>query len=153
MTKKLKQLVVPREKALFRLDERGRWHGEGGEFLHPKIIDHFHGSIRKDAGGFHLMQKHRNFVEKVYFPFEDTPLFVFDVRKGEGVHLVLNTKRKIKLMARKLYIRNDHLYLDIGEDRVKFTEQALVKISPFLEFEENRAFIRVKGRRYRIPER
>ena len=34
MRKKLKEMVIPREKALFRLDERGRRHGEGGEFLH-----------------------------------------------------------------------------------------------------------------------
>jgi hypothetical protein len=152
MTKKLRQVVIPKEKALFRLDGRGRWHGEGGEFLHRKIIEHFHTSIRKDKQGFHLMQRHRDFVEKVYFPYEDTPLFVFDVLRGEKIELVLNTRKRIQLMPRKLSIRDDDLYLRVGEDRVKFTEHALIRLSPFLEFEENQAFVKVGGRRYKIPE-
>lgn len=152
MARKLKEVVVPREKALFRLDERGRWHGEGGEFLHKKIIEHFHASIRKDKQGFHLMQKHRDFLEKVYFPYGDTPLFVFDVLKGKEVELVLNTRKKMKLMPRKLFIRDDDLYIRLAEDNAKFSEHALIKLSPFLVFEEDRACIKVRGRRYVIPE-
>jgi len=152
MTKKLKDVVVPKEKAVFWLDGRGCWHGESGKFLHRKIIEHFHSSIRKDKDGFHLMQRHRDFREKVYFPYEDTPLFVFDVREGENIELVLNTRKRMKLMPKKLFIRDDDLYLRVGEDRVKFTEQALIRLSPFLEFEDDRVFVKVKGRRYRIPE-
>jgi hypothetical protein len=152
MTKKLKEVVIPKEKAAFRLDGRGRWHSEDGEFLNRKIIEHFHLSIRKDKQGFHLMQRHRDFREKVYFPYEDTPLFVFDVLKGENIALVLNTRKRVKLMPGKLLIRDDDLYIRLGEDRAKFTEHALIRLSPFLEFEGERAFIKVKGRRYRIPD-
>jgi hypothetical protein len=152
MRKKPKEVVIPRDQAAFRLDGRGRWYSEEGEFLHRKIIEHFHASIRKDEGGFHLMQKHRDFKERVYFPYEDTPLFVFDVVKGERIELILNTRRKMKLSPRKLFIQDDELYMRAGEDRVKFTDHALIKLSPFLEFEEDRAFIRVRGRRYRIPD-
>jgi len=151
MTKKIREVVIPKEKAVFRLDGRGRWHSEEGEFLHRKIIEHFHASIRKDEQGFHLMQKHRDFREKVYFPYEDTALFVFDVVKGENIELVLNTRKRVKLMPRKLFIRDDELYIRLGEDRAKFTEHALIRLSPFLEFEEEETFVKVKGRRYRIP--
>lgn len=98
------------------------------------------------------MQQHPNYKEKVYFPYEDTPLFVFDVVRGETIELMLNTRRKMKLGPRKLFIQDDDLYMRAGEDRVKFTDHALIKLSPFLEFEEDRAFITVKGRRYRIPD-
>jgi hypothetical protein len=152
MTKKLKEVVVPKEQAVFWLDGRGRWHGESGEFRHRKIIEHFHSSIRKDKQGFHLMQRHRDFREKVYFPYEDTALFVFDVLKGENLELVLNTRKRMKLMPRKLFIRDDDLYIRIGEDSAKFTEHALIRLSPFLEFEEDQVFVKVKGRRYKIPE-
>jgi hypothetical protein len=152
MTKKLREVVIPRDRAAFRLDSRGRWHGEHGEFLHKKIIEHFHSSIKKDKQGFHLMQRHRDFREKVYFPYEDTPLFVFDVLKGENIALVLNTRKRVKLMPGKLLIRDDDLYIRLGEDRAKFTEHALIRLSPFLEFEGERVFIRVKSRRYGIPE-
>jgi hypothetical protein len=152
MKKKLREAVVPKEKAVFRLDKRGRWQGENGEFLHKKIIDHFHASIRKDKEGFHLMQKHRDFREKVYFPYEDTPLFVFDVIKGEGVVLVLNTRKKMKLKPKKLFIQGDDLYMRAGDDRIKFTEQALIRISPLLEFEGARTYIKLRGRRHKIPE-
>jgi hypothetical protein len=152
MTKKLREVVIPKEQALFRLDGRGRWHGENGEFLHRKIIEHFHASIRKDKQGFHLLQRHRNYFEKVYFPYEDTPLFVFDILKDENIEIVLNTRKRMKLMPTKLFIRDDDLYMLAGEDRVKFTERALIRLSPFLEFKEDCAYIRVRGRRYRIPE-
>jgi hypothetical protein len=150
--KKQKEVVIPMHKAVFRLDGKGRWHSEGGEFLHRRIIDHFHASIRKDSDGFHLMQRHRDFTEKVYFAYEDTPLFVFDILKGEKIRLVLNTKKKVKLLVTKLFLQGNHLYMRTGEDRVKFTERALLQISPFLEFEQDRAYIKIKGRRYRIPE-
>ena len=102
MRKKLKEVVVPKEKAVFWLDGRGRWHGESGEFKHRKIIEHFHSSIRKDKQGFHLMQRHRHFREKVYFPYEDTPLFVFDVLTGENIEIVLNTRKRMKLRERAI---------------------------------------------------
>jgi hypothetical protein len=152
MTKKLREVVIPKEQALFRLDARGRWHGEDGEFLHRKIIEHFHASIRKDKLGFHLMQMHGDFREKVYFPYEDTPLFVFDVLKGEKLELVLNTRKRMKLMPRKLFIKDDDLYIRVANDRAKFTEHALLRLSPFLEFKEERAYVKIKDRRYRIPE-
>ena len=152
MTKKIKEVVVPKEKAVFWLDGRGRWHGEGGKFQHRKIIEHFHSSIRKDKQGFHLMQRHRDFREKVYFPYEDTALFVFDVLTGENTELVLNTRKRMKLRPRRLFIRDDDLYIQLGEDRAKFTEHALIRLSPFLEFEEDQVFVKVKDRRYKIPE-
>jgi hypothetical protein len=37
-----------------------------------------------------------------------------------------------------------------GDEIIKFTEQALMKISELLEYREDRYFIRVKGRRYAI---
>ena len=152
MEKEIKEVVIPKDEAAFRLDDRGRWHGVDGEFLHPRIIEHFHRSIRKDEAGFHLAQKHGAFKEKVYFPYEDTPLFVIDILKGENMVLVLNTKKRMKLTPRRLFIRGDHLYLHAGEDRVKFTEKALIKIAPFLDFQGDRVFIQVKGERCRIPE-
>jgi len=152
MTKKLREVVIPKEQAVFRLDGRGRWHGETGEFLHKKIIEHFHRSIRKDKQGFHLMQKQRHFREKVYFAYEDTPLFVFDVIKGETIELVLNTRKRLKLTPRKLFIRDDDLYIRLGEDMAKFTDHALIRLSPNLEFEGDEAFVKVKGRKYKIPE-
>lgn len=152
MTKKLREVVIPKEQAVFRLDGRGRWHGENGEFLHKKIIEHFHCSIRKDKGGFHLMQRHRDYREKVYFSYEDTPLFVFDVLKGESIELVLNTRKRMRLQPTKLFIRDDDLFIRLGEDTAKFTDHALIRLSPNLTFEGDEAFVRFKGRKYKIPE-
>lgn len=152
MGKTLREVVVAREHAVFWLDGTGRWHSEGGPFLHRRIIEHFHASIRKDQQGFHLMQRHRDYREKVYFPYEDTALFVFDLLEGDRIEIVLNTRKRMKLMPRKLFIRDDDLYIRLGEDRAKFTEHALIRLSPLLEFEEGKTFIRVAGRRYRVQE-
>ena len=82
-----------RRSAVFGLDARGRWqHVEQGLFENPRIIAYFHSCIRKDEMGYHLVQDHGHIREKVYFPYEDTALFVFDVLKGDPPILVLNTR-------------------------------------------------------------
>jgi len=65
--------------------------------------------------------------------------------------LVLNTQRQIVLRPRKLFIKNDCLYMHMGDDIIKFADQGLMKIAPLLEEEQDRLYIRIKGRRYQIP--
>jgi len=64
---------------------------------------------------------------------------------------VLNTKKRIKLKPRKLFIKNDSLYMHLGDETIKFAEQALMKIAASLEEEGDLLFIRSRDRRYRIP--
>ncbi len=152
MARERREVIVPREQAVFGLDAHGNWqHAEQGRFENPRIIAYFHSCIQKDEGGYHLVQDHPDFREKVYFPHEDTALFVFDVVKGDDILLVLNTGRRERLRPRKLFLRNEVLYIRLGEHRVRFTENALVRMADLLEFdEEGYAFVLVRGRRYRI---
>ncbi|MFO7784900.1 MAG: MFS transporter permease [Thermodesulfobacteriota bacterium] len=155
MGKKRKEVVIPKEQAVFGLDARGHWrHMEQGRFENPRIIAYFHSCIRKDEQGYYLEQEHPHFREKVYFPYEDTALFVFDVAiKDDDVTLILNTGRRERLRPRSLFIANDFLYMHLEGHRVRFTEHALVRIADLLEFDdEEKISIRVRGRRYRIPE-
>ncbi|MFP3929004.1 MAG: MFS transporter permease [Desulfobacteraceae bacterium] len=145
------EVVVPREEAAFWLDRRGKWHNADGPFENPRIIAYFHSCIRKDQGGFHLAQDHRRFREKVYFPYEDTALFAFDVvKQGDEVSVVLNTGLRTRLRPRRLFIKGEELYMGLGRDAVKFTENALVRVSDLLEFEGGETFVWVRGRRYRV---
>ena len=147
------EIVIPKENAVFRLDANGCWHNESGRFRNKKIIDFFHASIRKDDGGYFLFQDRDNFTEKVYFPYEDTALFVFDVILSDPITLVLNTGERSSLEPQKLYTQNDGLYVTIGEHRVKFTERSLMAISGLMAFEDENYFIRQAGQRYRIAKR
>lgn len=61
--------------------KNGVWHCGSEKFQHRKIIIYFHSSIRKDKVNYDLMQTHRDYKEKVHFPYEDKALFVFDVIK------------------------------------------------------------------------
>jgi len=149
---KIKEVVIPREQALFWLDANGCWHNTDGKFRHKKIIDFFHRSIKKDARGYYLGQQHGHVREKVYFHYEDTALFVFDVITNGDIKLVLNTGKRIKLMPRNLFIKNDHLYMHKGGERIKFTERALLKIAARIDYENGRYFIRVKNRKYRLQQ-
>ncbi|MCU0564887.1 MAG: MFS transporter permease, partial [Desulfobacterales bacterium] len=81
------EVVIPAENAVFRLDARGRWCNRHGVFRNRRISEHFHAAIRRDAGGYHLHQELPDRVEKVYFPYEDTALFVVQVALGEPVAL------------------------------------------------------------------
>lgn len=149
--KKIREIVIPREEAVFWLDKNGCWHNETGRFEHKKIIAHFHACIKRDRHGYFLYQTHENYAEKVYFPYEDQALFVFDVIVQNDVTLVLNTGRRIKLRPRKLFMKNDCLYMHLDGEIIKFAEQGLFQIAQLIEEIEDRFYIRVKNRRYRIP--
>lgn len=149
----MKKITVPKEEAVFWLDKNGRWHNQHGEFEHKKVIDYFHSVIRKDADGYYLFQETDEFQEKVYFPHEDTALFVFDIRIEDDITLILNTKRQVPLAPEALYIREDNLYLMIDNEPVKFSANSLMKLSVLLEDEDGRTSITVKDKRFEIAER
>jgi hypothetical protein len=151
MKKPPAEIIIPKEAAVFFLDEHGFWrHKEQGKFEHRKIIHYFHSCIRKDENGYHLRQRLGDRLEKVYFHHEDTALFVFDVIKGEEISLVLNTHKKIKLRPQKLFVKDDNLYVNWGEHRIKFTDNSLVRLWDLLSYEGEDYFITVKGQRHKI---
>jgi hypothetical protein len=144
------EITIPKDRAIFWLDENGRWHNVDGEFEHNKIIDYFHSSIKRDENGYYLFQERENLREKVYFHYEDTALFAVDLIKDDDIQLKLNTKKQIKLKPRNMFIRGDNLYMTMGEETIKFVERGLMKISDMLEYDDDQYFIKVKNRRYLI---
>jgi hypothetical protein len=150
-----KEVVIQKEDAVFRLDANGRWHNQHGVFEHKKIIDYFHSSIRKDADGYHLFQKHSDdTIEKVYFEYEDTALFVFDIDKtddSDKIRLILNTKEKIPLDPKTLYILNDNLYSAYEGHRIKFIDRAMLKLAHRLRFDQEQYHLELSGKTYTIP--
>ena len=144
--------VISKEDAVFWLDAQGRWQNEHGTFEHAKIIDYFHSSIKRDEKGYFLSQEQDDYSEKVYFRYEDTALFVFEVLMNDDITLVLNTKKRIKLQPDNLSIKDDNLYTWDGDDRIKFAERALLKISDLLEEVDDQYSISVNDKRYRIHE-
>ena len=151
MTKQLKEIVIEKDRAVFWLDSNGRWHNKHGRFEHRKIIDFFHASIRKDKDGYYVAQETETYKEKVYFRYEDTALFVFNVTRNKDIHLLLNTKKRIKLDPEKLFIRNDSLYVKDGEEPVKFTEKSMMKMSKYMESDNDGYFIKINDKTYKIP--
>jgi hypothetical protein len=153
--KEKKEFVVPKEKAVFWLDANGRWHNKHGVFEHRKIIDYFHSSIRKDAEGYHLVQKHDDHItEKVYFKYEDTALFVFDISTQDDsgkIRLILNTKDEIFLAPENLFVQNDHLYMEHAGHRIKFIDRTLLKLAHRLTFDQHLYHIELNGKTYHIP--
>lgn len=146
------EVVIPAENAVFRLDGRGRWCNRHGVFRNPRISAHFHAAIRRDAGGYHLRQELPDRVEKVYFPYEDTALFVAQVALGEPVALTLNTGRRFDLEPGALFVCGESLYLTLEGERVKFTERAMLKLSEAMELTAAGYSLRVGGCVHRIPE-
>ena len=153
MNQYLRDIVIPKENAVFWLDKDGRWRNEDGRFRHKKIIDHFHCSIFKDANGYFVSQQRGDCLEKVYFRYEDTALFVFDVIFDPQIVLVLNTKKKILLNPDHLFLKKDNLYVMDGDDKIKFAEYALIKISNFIEENNGQFYISLCAKRYKIHEK
>jgi hypothetical protein len=152
MPEKPTEIVVPREKAVFRLDRRGRWCNASGVFRNRRISEYFHSSIRRDAGGYFVCQESDNRIEKVYFPYEDTALFVVDVVMADEIRLLLNTRRQLPLDPAALFVSDDSLYLTAEGERVKFSERALLRLADVMDFTDQGYFIHVFGQRHRIRE-
>ena len=153
MANKIEEKVIPKENAVFWLDKNGCWRNAHGKFEHHKIIEYFHSCIKYDQDGYYLSQVNGNYREKVYFPYEDQALFVIDVIRQDKLMpvLILNTKKRFKLDPENLFVREDNLYMRMGEETIKFIENGLIKIASFLEDQKGRLYIRLKGKRYRIP--
>jgi len=151
MVNTIKENVIPKEDAVFWLDKNGCWRNAHGKFEHNKIIDYFHSCIKRDHGGYYLSQVNGNLREKVYFPYEDQALFVFDVIRQNEITLILNTKKQIVLNPESLYIKDDNLYMRMRDETIKFVEHGLMKMAPLLEDEDGRFYIRLNNKRYRIP--
>jgi hypothetical protein len=148
MTSDMKQIIVPKENAVFWMDKNGIWHNEHGKFEHPKIIAYFHKSIRKDDQGYHVYQIRDGCEEKVYFPYEDTALFVVDLKDNHT--LVLNTTDTLPLDPSRLFTRDDNLYIDTPEHCIKFGQRALMKLARLLEEKEDRLFLVLDGTAHEI---
>ena len=150
----LDEIVIPAERAVFWMDRFGHWCNQGGRFRHKRVIDYFNASIRRDRHGYFVEQIRDRIREKVYFLYEDTPLFVIHVVLGVPIELWLNTGGRSPLQPEQLFVRDDNLYLRRGEERVKFTDRALLKLANELEYDEtsNAYAINNNGVRYPIPE-
>ncbi|MGE0085235.1 MAG: MFS transporter permease [Desulfococcaceae bacterium] len=149
----IREVVIPKEKAVFWMDKNGYWNNEHGKFSHKKIIDYFNSCIRRDAHGYYLTQINGDIREKVYFPCEDTAFFVMDIAKAdEEIRLILNTKEEIPLTPENLFVKDDSLYMQNGEDRIKFGERALLKIADFIAYENGRYRFLGKGEKKEIPQ-
>lgn len=86
----------------------------------------------------------------MYFPYEDTALFVFDIINGST--LVLNTTEKLPLEPDQLFTREDNLYIRTPLHCIKFAERALMKLSHFLVEKEDRLFLVLDGTAHEIRE-
>jgi hypothetical protein len=149
-TGEIRESVLSSDEATFWLDGRGRWCNQHGPFQHRKIIDYFHKSIGRDETGYFVSHINGATREKVYFRYEDTALFVFDVMP-EAMVLVLNTGRRISLDPAALFIRHDCLYARQGDELIKFTEQSMVKIARCMVADDDGCNMIFNGKHVAIP--
>ena len=144
--------IIPKDKAVFWMDDKGAWHNAHGPFEHPKIIQYFNRSIQRDAEGFFLCQEMEHAFEKVYFPFEETALFVADVSAKNPGHLLLNTGKKMLLDPAALFIRDDSLFIRMPDHLIKFTSRALLKLSKHISEVDGALVLTLASGSHPIPE-
>jgi hypothetical protein len=139
--------VIPKDKAVFWMDENGRWHNQHGPFQHKKIIDYFNASIQKDENGYFVQQSNGNVIEKVYFRYQETALFVVDLVMDDPIVLKLNTRLRLELDPEKLILYNDKLYYCLGDEVAKFNERSLLKISENITCVQDHYYITIGSRK------
>jgi hypothetical protein len=153
MTNQIREVIIPKEDAVFWLDKAGCWRNVGGKFRNKKVIDYFHAAIGKDDAGYFVSHVRDDVLEKVYFRHEDTALFVLDVLIDETITLVLNTGKKIPLAPDNLYTRNDYLYTLDNNEPVKFSERMMMRLSSLIIEKNGLLFLDWNGNTYKISEK
>lgn len=148
----LTEIVIPKENAVFWMDDQGRWHNRHGRFEHKRIIDHFNQAIRRDRDGYYVTQIRGDIREKVYFAFGDTPIFVNRVITGEPIQLTLNIGVTIELDPSRLFVHRDQLYQRRNDERIKFADRALLAMAPYLEESPEGLSVRIDNHIYPIPD-
>ena len=150
MTNNTQEIIISKEDAVFWMDGNGRWHNRHGEFEHPKVIAYFNRSIGYDAHGYFVSQTRGNVVEKVYFPYQETALFVVDILEADDILLRLNTGKQILLDPEQLFIRNDSLFMHVENQLLKFTDRSMMKLSDRLDDTKNGLVIHLNNVRHVI---
>ena len=151
MTHDRQEIIIPKENAVFWMDGNGRWHNRHGEFEHKKVVAYFNRSIGYDADGYFVSQVREGALEKVYFKYQETALFVVDILgDNDDLQLLLNTGKRIPLNPEKIFIKNDVLFMHVENQLVKFTDRSMMKISGLMEEIDGRFFINLHERKYRI---
>ena len=146
----MKENVIGKEDAVFWMDANGRWHNQHGEFEHKRVIDYFNRSIGHDAQGYFVSQQRGELIEKVYFPYEETALFVVEVLTDKDICLLLNTGKKIALDPKSLMIKSDSLFIQKGNQLIKFNDRSMMKLSNHFEEKDGQFHIRLDGKDYPI---
>jgi hypothetical protein len=150
---RLPQVVIPKEEAVFWMDRFGQWYNASGRFRHKKIIDYFNASIRKDELGYFVEQIRESVYEKVYFRYENTPLFVVEASDDDPIELVLNTGEKLLLLPDQLFIREDNLYQQRQGECIRFSDRVLMQLSALIDYDGEHYYFRTGEARRLLPER
>ena len=147
-----KQVVIPKQQAVFWMDAQGRWHNQHGPFQHKKIIDHFNASIRKDRDGYYVGQCRDGLFEKVYFNYHETARFAVNLVGRDPVQMELNSGEIVAVVPDLLFIHGDQLFHHYGEEIIKFSESALMQISKCIESDADGYRLRWMGCIYKLNE-
>jgi hypothetical protein len=147
----LKEIVIPKEKAVFWMDGNGRWHNVHGPFQHKKLIDYFNTSIGWDPDGYFVSQERGDVHEKVYFRCEETALFGVAVSAESEPMVILNTKERIKLYPENLFIKNDCLFMNYQDTLIKFTDRCMMRLSEYIEEIDAVYYFQLNDERCIIP--
>lgn len=146
------EIVISKEDAVFWMDGNGRWHNQHGEFEHKKVVAYFNRSIGYDADGYFVSQVRGDIQEKVYFPYQETALFVVDIIQNGDLELLLNTQKQVPLNPEKLFIRNDNLFMHFENQLIKFTDRSMIKLSDRFDDANGKFTIQLNGNRYTLQE-
>lgn len=146
------EIVISKEDAVFWMDGNGRWHNQHGEFEHKKVVAYFNRSIGYDADGYFVSQVRGDIQEKVYFPYQETALFVVDIVQNGDLELLLNTQKQVPLNPEKLFIRNDNLFMHFENQLIKFTDRSMIKLSDRFDDANGKFTIHLHGNHYTLEE-
>lgn len=69
---------------------------------------------------------------------------------NDRILLLLNTGKQIELQPLNLFIKDDNLYLQTDDDRIKFVERALIQISRYIDYDNDQYSLTVSGGRFLI---
>ncbi len=131
-----------------KIDKEGVWYHKGAEIIRKDIIKFFYEHMDLDEHGRYIISWRG---ERCVVDVEDTAYFVQRVERiDDRFILFLSDETQEELDPETLYIKGDVLYCKVKKRKfpARFKRPAYYQIAEYIEEEDGKFFIRVKGKKY-----
>lgn len=101
------------------VDAHSRWMFQGNEVTHEGVLAYFKANLYLEDGGYFILNRHGDRVEKAHISVLNFPLFALSLAASpDGVlTLLLDTKEQVQIAERDLFVYGEDVLFFFHPER------------------------------------